>query len=301
MTPRNEKSNKGTLLVVAAAIFWGTMGTFSRYLNTYSFSAFEVTAVRLTVALIAIASYLLIFKRSLFKIKLKDIWCFLGTGIASLSFFSICYFKSLDYVSISTATVLVYTSPVFIMLMSMILFKERLTRVKFIAIILAIAGSILVSGSTFGGEPIGIVLALLSGFFYALYTIFSKFALMRGYTSLTIVFYTFLFAAVCCAPFANWASLSTVITEPDLKLWLLCLGMGIVTGFIPYLLYSRGLELIESSRASILATLEPVIATLLGLICFGEGLGVPNVVGILLVLSAVVILSIKFKGKNKEN
>ena len=135
-----NKKLTGTIYILIAASLWGSMGIFSRYLNAAGFGAFEVTQVRVTVGFIIVGTYLLLFNRSLLKIKLKDLWCFLGTGIVSLLFFCICYFKSMEYVSIATAGVLLYTAPTFVMLMSLVLFKEKLTANKIIALVMSFIG-----------------------------------------------------------------------------------------------------------------------------------------------------------------
>ena len=293
-----KKSTLGIILALSSALFWSTMGSISRGLNSYGFGAFEVVVVRLGIGFAATALYLLFFKRELFKIKIKDLWCFFGTGIASLFLFSICYFNSLNYVTISTATVLVYTSPIYVMILSMLFFKERLTRVKIIAILLAMVGIVLLCGTDLGGKPIGIILALASGFFFSLYTIFSRFAQIRGYNSLTIVLYTFLFSTVASAPFANWRIISRVATDFSWELLLLVIAMGIVTGFLPYVCNTRALELIEASRVPIIATFEPVAASVLGFILFNEKITALSAVGMLLVLLAVLVLNVKFKSRS---
>lgn len=297
-----QSSGMGIPAVLVAAALWGTMGVFVRYLNAAGLRALDVTQVRITVGLLAIGVYLLIFRRDLLKIKWKDLWCFLGTGIVSLLLFSTCYFKSIEYVSLATAAILLYTAPVFVMLLSLLLFRERMTWVKVAALVLSIVGCVLVSGLGGGdrAEPIGLLLATASGFFYALYSIFSRYAILRGYSSLTIVFYTFLFCAAGCALFADHRAIVGAIFVPDPNMWLLALGVGIVTGFLPYVLYSYGLECMESSRASILASLEPVVGALFGVFLFEEPMTLLSGGGIVLVLLAVLLLSLKPRGKQKN-
>ena len=287
-----NKKLTGTIFILIAASLWGSMGIFSRYLNAAGFGAFEVTQVRVTVGFIIVGTYLLLFNRSMLKIKLKDLWCFLGTGIVSLLFFCICYFKSMEYVSIATAGVLLYTAPTFVMLMSLFLFKEKLTASKIIALVMSFVGCALVSGiGNNSASVVGILLALASGFFYALYSIFGRYAIMRGYSSWTIVFYTFMFSSVGCAFLCDWKTVTSVAFS-SAKNGLLCLGLGLITGFLAYIFYSMGLERIESSKASILASLEPVVGTVLAMIFFAEFPTAPGVIGIILVLCAIAALSI---------
>lgn len=292
-----NKKISGTVYILIAASLWGSMGIFSKHLNAAGFGAFEVTQVRVTVGLLFVGAYLLLFNRRLLKIKLKDLWCFLGTGIVSLLFFCICYFKSMEYVSIATAGVLLYTAPTFVMLMSLVLFKEKLTANKIIALILSFIGCALVSGLGGGSSSLlGITLALASGFFYALYSIFGRYAIMRGYSSWTIVFYTFLFSSIGCAFLSDFGKI-TDIAFSSAQNGLLCLGLGLITGFLAYIFYSMGLEQIESSKASILASLEPVVGTVLAMIFFAEFPNLYGIFGIILVLGAIAMLSVTPKKK----
>lgn len=293
----NQKAcmTKGIIFVLIAAAFWGTMGVFVRYLKNAGLSSLEITQIRITVGFFCIGGYLLLFRRDLLRIRLKDLWCFLGTGVVSLLLFSTCYFKSIENgVSLSTAAILLYTAPIFVMLMSLLLFKEKLTLIKVTALLLSFGGCILVSGISGEslGNPLGIGLAIASGFFYALYSIFSRFAIQRGYTALTIVFYTFLFCSIGCAFMTDWGTLSRVVFVPDWKIALLSIGVGVITGFLPYVFYSSGLEHLESSRASIIASLEPVVGTICGIFFFNEIPSLMGVIGIVLVLAAVTVLSV---------
>ena len=288
--------NKALAAVLAAGTFWGTMGFFARSLYAAGFGPLEVAQTRITTGLILVGLYILLFNRSQFKVKLKDIWCFLGTGIVSLLLFSICYFSALNYTSLAVAAILLYTAPFFVMLMSLVLFKEKMNSKKVLALLLAFSGCVLVSGV--GGDEdvswIGILLGLGSGFFYALYSIFGRYAINRGYGAWTMTFYTFLFCSIGCAFLSDWQVIGSVMAADSANiLWVL--GLGFVTAFLPYVLYSTGLEHMESSKASILASVEPVVSALFGVFVFHETMSLWGVIGIALVLGAIVVLNVKKK------
>lgn len=270
------------------------MGFFARSLYAAGFGPLEVAQTRITTGLILVGLYILLFNRSQFQVKLKDIWCFLGTGIVSLLLFSTCYFSALNYTSLAVAAILLYTAPFFVMLMSLLLFKEKMNGKKVFALILAFTGCVLVSGV--GGDEkfswIGILLGLGSGFFYALYSIFGRYAINRGYGAWTMTFYTFLFCSVGCAFLCDWQVIGTSV-QADNSVLLWVLGLGFVTAFLPYVLYSMGLESMESSKASILASVEPVVSALFGVFVFHETLSPWGILGILMVLGAIVVLNVK--------
>lgn len=288
--------NKALADVLAAGTFWGTMGFFARNLYAAGFGPLEVAQTRITTGLILVGLYILLFNRSQFKVKLKDIWCFLGTGIISLLLFSTCYFSALNYTSLAVAAILLYTAPFFVMLLSLLLFKEKMNSKKVLALILAFTGCVLVSGV--GGDTVfswkGILLGLGSGFFYALYSIFGRYAINRGYGAWTMTFYTFLFCSIGCAFLSDWQVIGGVMAESGANiLWVL--GLGFVTAFLPYVLYSTGLEHMESSKASILASVEPVVSALFGVFVFHETLSLWGVLGIAMVLGAIIVLNVKGK------
>ena len=289
----NFQKIKGDIFVIIAGLMWGTMGVFSRYFNSIGLGSLEIAQLRITVGLLFVGSYLLIFHREKLKIKLRDVWCFIGTGIVSLLLFCVCYFKAIEELTLSAAGVLLYTAPIFVMIMSIPLFKEKLTAKKVIALALAFSGCVLISG--IGGEinTLGVVMGVLSGFFYALYSIFGRYAINRGYDSWTIVFYTFLFCTLGCLLLSDKVLIIDSIASADAPLWFYLIGMGLITGFLAYLFYSKGLECMESSRASILAFVEPVSATFVGMIVFSEFPNIFGISGILLVLGAIVLLSTK--------
>ena len=288
--------NKALIAVLAAGTFWGTMGFFARSLYAAGFGPLEVAQTRITTGLVFVGLYILLFNRSLFCVKWKDMWCFLGTGIVSLLLFSTCYFSALNYTSLAVAAILLYTAPFFVMLMSLLLFKEKMNGKKVLALILAFSGCVLVSGV--GGDEkfswIGILLGLGSGFFYALYSIFGRYAINRGYGAWTMTFYTFLFCSIGCAFLCDWQVIGTSFAADSSVAWWV-LGLGFVTAFLPYVLYSIGLENMESSKASILASVEPVVSALFGVFVFHEALSVWGILGILMVLGAIIVLNVKKK------
>ena len=278
--------------VVAAAALWGLMGVFVRHFSAVGLGSLETTQVRILCGLVLLGLYLGLFHRDKLRVRPRDLWCFVGTGIVSLLFFSWCYFQSMTLTSLAVAGVLLYTAPVFVMLLSALLFRERMTASKALALGMAVAGCALVSGigSARALSPTGLLLGLGSGFFYALYSIFGRYAIRRGYGSWTITFYTFLFCAAGCALLCDWGQVGQVVSAEGGRFFLWAAAMGLVTAFAAYLLYTWGLERIESSRAAILASVEPVVASLVGIFWFHEAVSLPLILGIVLVLGAIVVL-----------
>ena len=290
-----SKRNIGPVLIILAGCFWGSMGIFVRRLSTFGFSPIQIVALRITVAALAFSLLLMIKDRSGFRIAWRDLPLFLGLGFGSILFFTICYFSAITIMPLSTAAILLYTSPIWIMLMSVLFFREKLNRIKLIALALAFAGCVLVSGISGEGLTLtGLLLGLGSGIGYGLYSILGTIAL-RKYSPYTVTTYTFLFAAagswLVCQPADMISKFSAA--ENQTGLLLFCVLTGLVTAVIPFLAYTLGLRTVEASRAGILATIEPLVATLVGIIVFSEPLTLLSGLGIVLILAAVVLLNRK--------
>ena len=295
-----KKGLTGSLLVLSAGTLWGFMGVFVRTFSAAGFTSLHTTTIRVTVAVIAMIITALVFDRSAFRIKIKDIWCFIGTGVISFALFGYCYFTAMEMTSISVAVILLYTSPIMVSIMSAVLFKEKMTLQKCLCLAAAFVGCFFVTGVLSGGAvsvvPMALGYGLLSGFAYALYSIFSRFAINRGYSSMTITLYTFIFAAAGLLLITDVRPVAGIFTSHPIMI-LLSLAMGVLTAFMPYFLYTAGLERLESGKASIIASVEPAVATVCGMAFFGEYPDVFGWLGMILVLGAIVFLNINFKKK----
>ena len=287
----------GDILIIIAGLFWGSMGIFVRHLNALGFTSIQVACLRLVTAGILFALILLIKDPKGFKIKAKDIPLFLALGLVSILFFTCCYFTAIRLMTMSTAAILLYTSPIWVMVLAIIFLKEKFTIQKIIALVLAFAGCVLVSG--FGGRVtvIGILVGLGSGLGYGLYSIFGTFALKK-YTPYTVTCYTFLIAGAGSVIVSNPADLLAKISAVDNKLSLFgfVLLTSVVTAVIPFLLYTLGLNRTTAGKAAVLATVEPAAATLFGFFVMNETVGPVAVCGILLVFAAIIVLSVRKNG-----
>ncbi len=279
-----------------------------RPLNEKGLSFWDIVFLRAVLTSLIMALVLLIKDKKLFRIRLRDLWCFAGTGLLSIVFFNLCYFKEITITSLSVAAILLYTAPAFVMLISAVCFKERLTIKKVIALVLSFTGLIFVTG-LFGGSGVErltfakLMIGLGAGLGYALYSIFSRYAIERGYESYTISFYTFVFATLATVFFAKPGNVALAVTESAGSVFL-AIAFVLVSTVIPYITYTLGLKSVENGQASIIASVEPVVATLNGIIWFHEKMSWSVVLGIALVLGGIIISNTskkKEKNPSKEN
>ena len=171
---------KAYLYIITAASLWGCIGVLLKLLTAAGLSSMEGVAVRGTVSALLYGLFLACTDRQALRIDPRHWYYFFGTGVCSLLFFNWCYFNAISRSSMSVAAVLLYTSPVFVTLMSALCFQEKITSLKVGALALTFAGCVLVTGLLpLGQQSVNlptILFGLGSGFGYALYSIFCKFA-----------------------------------------------------------------------------------------------------------------------------
>ena len=284
-------------LVILAGCCWATMGIFVRHLNAIGLASMEIVEARSMLTVVIMLLALAVFRRDLLKVRAKDLWCFAGGGIVSIILFNYCYFQTIQLASLSTAAILLYTSPIFVLLLSVPLFGEKLTRRKLICLAMAFGGCALASGLASGGmalSPQVLLFGLGSGFGYGLYSIFSRFALQRGYHPITITTYVFLFAAIGGVPLTDFGQILQVAGDGMGNVLYLLL-YTFVTTIVPYIAYTSGLQHVENGVAAVLACIEPVMATVFGIFVFREIPDVLGWAGIVLVMTALVLLNLQPK------
>ena len=282
-----------TLLVLAAAAMWGCMSLFIRALTAAGFSPFEIVAGRMVVGVAVLAALMGATDRSKFRVRLRDMWIFAFLGLVGMTLYNFFYIVCINLSGASVAIVLLYTSPMFVMVIGALAFGERITLLKVVALALTFVGCVLVAG-VLGGvkiEPLALAAGLAGGFFYATYSIVGRIGLER-YDALTVTFCNFAFCMVGCLALSDVSSMvSTVLADPDVVPWFL--GIGIFCAVLPYLAYNRGLQRMEAGRAAILATSEVLVAGALGIVVYGEPSNVLKLIGMALILVSVVVVNLK--------
>ena len=278
--------------VLMAAILWGGLGIYSRVLAPLGFSPIQIVALRAWGAAIFLLVGVSLWQPSALKIRWRHLPYFLGTGLLSFVFFNICYFTAIELTSLAVAAILLYTSPIIVMVLSVLLLGERFSLRKGLALLLAFSGCCLVAsaGGWADGQLLGsgLWIGLGAGLGYALYSILGRLAL-NHYGPLTLTLWTFLIAATAMLFLAELPSTLSLVSQSGMWLWVLALALlGTVA---PFALYTLGLQGMESSRAALIACIEPVIAAVVGVLIFQEALNGGLLAGIILVLSGVLILA----------
>lgn len=286
-----QKKAPAAAAILAAAVLWGVIGLWNRNLMAAGLSPLSIVVVRNLGGMALLALFFLVRDRSVFRVAPGHLKYFFGTGVVSVVLFTVCYFSCQKLCSLAAASILLYTAPSFVVLLSAVLWREPVTKKKLLALLLTLVGCALVCGVFSGDLSVtlpGVLLGLGSGFFYALYSIFGRYALAH-YPPLTVTVWTFLFAGPASLALLRPAELAAAFSGGP-GVWATALCLAVFSTAAPYVLYTWGLARTDPGRASILASLEPVAAALTGVLAFGEPMGVPAALGILCVLAGVYVL-----------
>lgn len=276
--------------VIIAAVLWGTIGIFAKELSALGFAPIQLVFIRAIGASITLILFLSITNNKLLKINPRDSIYFVGTGILSFVFFNWCYFNAINKTSLAVAAVLLYTAPAIVMVLSVILFKEKMTARKLISLALTFVGCFFVTAFIQGSGQnltfIGVLAGLGSGLGYALYSIFGRYALKK-YDPMTVTLYTFIFASIGLIPVTDVKEILTLFSNSYALYY--ALGLCLIATVLPFLLYTKGLSHLDASKASIIATLEPIVAAIIGIMLYSEPVTIFKITGIALVILAVSI------------
>ena len=275
--------------ILGAAFLWGIIGIWNRKLMAVGVSPTSIVVIRNIGSMLLLSAIFIVKDRSMFRVKREHLKYFFGTGVISVVLFTLCYFSCQKVCSLAMASIFLYTAPSFVVIMAAVLWKEPVTKKKVAALVLTLVGCALVCG-IFAGEltvtAAGILFGLGAGFFYALYSIFSRYAL-KHYSALKCTLWMFIFAGIASVFLIRPTELAVLLNFREGMIALILVAASTVS---PFLLYTMGLAHVESGKASIIASFEPVVAALAGVLIFGESMGVSTVAGILCILAGVCIL-----------
>lgn len=291
-----KEEQKGYLLVFFSGVLWGTIGLFVKWMGQLGSTPTFTSFCRMAFAL-PILSVLTLIKcgpRAFLIDKYSLRSCAL-MGLICQAAYNFLYSFAVDLLGVSISAVLLYISPVFTTILSYFIFHEKISLRKCLALALNIAGCALtVTGGKLSGlqlSLIGLLFGLGSALCYSFSAIFGRFATARcnPYVAST---YNFAFATLFLLLFTQpWQGMAGKISS---MLLLAGFGFALIPTAITYLLYFTGLQKVkETSRVPVLASVETVVATLIGIFAFGEEVGVVNWLGIGLVFASILLMNLK--------
>ena len=269
----------------------GTIGILARLIYLSEPDPLTVVTFRAVIAFLLLFLFAIFVNPDWLRIRKKDFLFFGIYGLLSVSLCFILFFYAIKYTTVATATILLYTYPAFVVLLSRFFLGEEFTRAKILALLLTFLGCVLViqvyNPAEFNLK--GIIYGLGAGLGAGLYSIFGKKGVAR-YSSFTVVTYALGFGSFFLLLMRGTRNLLSV-NYPAL-IWLWIFALAFFSTLVGYSLYTRGLRYLEAGRAGIMATWEVVVASVLAFIIFGETLNLLQMVGAFLIFAGIVLVRI---------
>ena len=282
----------GYFYILLAGLHWGTTGTFARFLYARGITPLQLAFLRSLVAFLLLLAILALRRREELKVAPRDLPFLALSGLTGVSIFATSYFTAIDIVGISRAVFLLYSAPIFTTIIARLLLKEPLARAKVTALVASVGGLLLMTrlyNPTFLMMPaLGIGTGLGAALAYSFQSLIGK-VVLRKYSQWTVVVYTLGLGSLFLAPITG-VDISSF--DIGLRNWLILTAMSIVSTLLAFSFFYSGLKRVEASRASILATIEPVVASLLGFAIFSEALGPSELLGGFLIIAGAVLVQL---------
>jgi DME family drug/metabolite transporter len=296
-----KKETRGYLFVILGASFLGTIGILARLIYVHEPDPLTVVTFR------ALIAFLLLFLTAIFvnpnwlRIRKKDFVFFAVYGLLSVTLCFLLFFYAIKYTTVATATILLYTYPAFVVILSRFFLGEEFTKVKILALLVTFLGCVLViqvyNPAEFKLNLRGIIYGLGAGLGAGLYSIFGKKGVAR-YSSFTVVTYALGFGSFFLLLGRRARNLVSVDYPATTWLWIFALAL--FSTLVGYSLYTKGLRYLEAGRAGIVATWEVVVASVLAFIIFGETLSTFQIAGACLIFAGIAIVRIHPSRKPAE-
>lgn len=289
-------ANKSKLSLILSMFIFGTIGIFRRYIPLPSSL---LAMARGAIGVVFLLIFMALKKEKLNLREIKDKILLLCISGVFIGFNWILLFEAYNYTTVATATLCYYMAPVFVIIASPFLFKEKLTLKKIICVIVALAGMVLVSGVietgfSGAGEFKGVLLGLGAAVLYATVVLMNKkTAGVPAYTKTVIQLGS---AAIVLLPYTmlteNFAELTF---EPLTIIMLLVVGV-VHTGW-SYALYFGSMDNLKAQTVAIFSYIDPVVAIILSALILNEEMSIFGMIGAVLVLGSTMVSELPSKKK----
>lgn len=277
--------------MILAGACWGSISIYIKYLDAAGLGTMQISFLRQMLSVIVFGLIILAGNRSKFRIEPRDLLLIALVGLINGVVFNFMYFYTIIHSRASIAVVLLYTSPVFVMILARIFFKEKITGPKLLALILTVFGCVLVTGVLGEGytpPAVAILTGVLTGLAYALNNIITSKAVKKNDPQ-TVTFYTLLFSFIFLIPFSGMSTLVPIVRADPMTL-VIAVILCLVTGVGAQYFFASGLNMVESGKAAIYGASEPIVGALVGILIFHEESNFLKIVGIAMVVAAIIII-----------
>lgn len=277
----------GMIQIIAGAACWGTLGILGITLKQLDFSSSEVAALRITLAFILLLPALPWLWPQLRRLRLHQLPMLALQSLIGMLGMSLCYFAAVSRIGPSLAVALLYTAPVWSLILARILLGEGITRQSAALAVVAAAGVAMTLSGGMQAHPTGILFGLGAGICYALYGVLGKRA-MRGHPPMLVFFTSIGFSALALWLLPDTHSALAKLSAQQAPAWLSAVGLSLVGTVAAFALFVKGLEKMPAARAAVFTVFEPLTAIALAALLLHERLGGWQYAGVVLILGAAL-------------
>ena len=292
-------ANKAKLELIASMFIFGTIGIFVRYIPLPST---VIALVRGFVGAFFVLLFVYLKKSSIDKAAIRKNFKMLALSGAFIGINWIFLFESYNYTTVATATICYYMEPIFVILASPFLLKEKLTAKKAICAAFALLGMVFVSGMMETGIPAlseakGVLYGLGAACFYATVVLMNKKITDINAYDKTIM--QLGMGAIVLTPYVMLTQdIGTAALSMTPPLWALLLFVGLVHTGVAYVLYFDALKDLKAQTVAIFSYIDPIVAILLSALLLKENMGIYGIIGAVLVLGSTFISELPEKERN---
>jgi drug/metabolite transporter (DMT)-like permease len=297
----DERARLGYAMVATAATLFAINGSVSKVVLDSGLTSLELAQIRATCAALGLLAFLLAFARRRLRVGRREAVFLLAFGVVGVALVQWLYFVAIHNLPVGVALLIEFTAPLFVALFARFVYHEHIRRRIWIAVVLCIAGLAVVveiwAGVAF--SAVGVTAALGGAFGLTAYMLMAE-RERRHRDPVSLSFYGFLFAAALWAvvqplwefpwsTLGDTVSLQGNLSEHTAPLWALVGFIVVIGTMVTFSLLTGALRHLSATRASIVATLEPVVATVVDCVWLGETFGVTQLVGGAVVIAGILL------------
>ncbi len=291
-TTMNDDKNKlmGIFYIVLSSIGFGIMPVLVKLAYKGGANPMNTLVLRFTFASLLLLAYIKSKKISL-KVNKKQFKVIFFMGACGYSMTAILVFFAYNFIDVGIAGMILHSYPLMVMILSIIIFKEKFKFKKLICVLMTFAG-IVVMVDLKGGANIstlGVVLVLLAALAYAIYCLGASHKEIKGVNSYVVTFYISCISAVM----GGVIGLATNSFNEPISIYGIgaILMISIVSTVVALMAFLKGVKIIGPTNSAVFSALEPIVSLILGVIVLGEAISVKIVIGSTLVISSMIILA----------
>lgn len=279
---------KGYILAAIAAMTYGMNPLFALPLYKNGMDSDSVLFFRYLFAIPIIASMIIIRKQN-FKLKKQVLIPLIIMGFM-VAISSLTLFLSYNCMDVSIASTILFIYPIIVAIIMSVIFKEKLSNITIICLIIAFGGIILLYKGKDGTSlsTLGVLFVLISAFSYAIYIIGVNRPILKNVPTLKITFYSLILGIFIFLIRLDWGT--NIIIPNQWNLWLNLLALAIFPTTISFLCTTLAIQYIGATPTAILGALEPVTAVFFGVFIFNEELTNRIIFGIFLIITSVTLI-----------